>query len=120
MAQLNADEAEKLVHLVRWLCGVWDNMYSARLEAMSETEPEAVRDYLVFRFPVVQGYKLQAMLREIGRQPVNQDILQEALAIMAASTTDNVPPSDDDYFSHAQCVARLASTTDILPLPEES
>lgn len=54
-----------LEDLARWMCGVWYRMHKTRQDAIA-LPPEECKDYISLKMPIVQGTRMQQLLRDIA------------------------------------------------------
>jgi len=67
--------------LIRFLCGLWYDIDKLRYEAAALPEEE-IKDFLIMKWPVVQGTRNQINLMNIGKQPYKSENVAKAVAWM--------------------------------------
>lgn len=87
MNELKADDKQRAVmppecaDLIRFLCAAWYAVDSLRYEAYA-MEPEAMKEFLINKWPVIQGTRNQINLMNIGKQPWKSEHVAKAIAYM--------------------------------------
>ena len=72
---------EELKDLVRFLAAVWYETDSLRYKAMNLPDEE-IKDFLVGKWPVIQGTRNQINLKNIGEQPYSQENIAKAVELL--------------------------------------
>lgn len=81
---------EDLIQLTCWLSGIVTQQADCRHDAIA-LSPEERKEHLMMKFPIVQGYRLQQQLRELGSRPTDVEALRRAMSALRSTLQPSTP-----------------------------